>query len=333
MKAVQSAIHDLGIEVCNWFAILVFLRWQDCYWQASATSSHKISSGTDKTWVLRSKAETEHGGGAAGKAAIDDAVAAGIYRERTVFKGRDKDGRAISIQQIQQVVQTERAGHSFEIQEKHRVGGQSSGDAFNTALMDGFASRDDPEVKKKPAAIADKEPAAIADKKLRAIADKEPVPAPASSIKKKPAAAKPDASPLTEANLDKKNAEMADQNDQLNKCLIAAQQMLQKQEMANKRTLATIQREDVIPDSKKRMKTMHIEELTTLTSDVEKTIQDVKEASLHQQDIAHSDMKIDLLDRAHNVINDSKDVVKGLQGMMKGAASNEKASVRSSQRG
>ena len=59
---------------------------------------------------------------------------------------------------------------------------------------------------------------------------------------------------------------MAAQNEQLNKCLTAAQLMLQKQEMSNKKTLATAKTEDSLPESKKRMQKLHAEELASVTS-------------------------------------------------------------------
>ena len=51
-------------------------------------------------WMHRSKAETDHGGPVAGKAAIDAAVAAGLYEERVIFGGKDKGGKPVRISQI-----------------------------------------------------------------------------------------------------------------------------------------------------------------------------------------------------------------------------------------
>ena len=45
----------------------------------------------------------------------------------------------------------------------------------------------------------------------------------------------------------------------------------------------------------------------------------------------HSDIKIDILAKAHNLISESKDVVKGLQAMMPKPAVSDRASARSSQ--
>ena len=139
------------------------------------------------------------------------------------------------------------------------------------------------------------------------------------TIKRKPAAAGAAVSPLTTTNVDqKKNSDMAAQNEQLSKCLTAAQFMLQKQDMANKRALTAEVTNEVIPETENRMKNIHIEELTSLTSDIENAIQDVKDASIHKQHLAFSNSKIDILDKAHNLINESKDVIKGLLGLMKG---------------
>ena len=37
-------------------------QWQHAYWQAATIDSHSATCGTDRVWMLRSKAETEHGG-------------------------------------------------------------------------------------------------------------------------------------------------------------------------------------------------------------------------------------------------------------------------------
>ena len=55
---------------------------------------------TQSVWMHRSKAETDHGGPVAGKAAIDAAVAAGLYEERVIFGGKDKGGKPVRISQI-----------------------------------------------------------------------------------------------------------------------------------------------------------------------------------------------------------------------------------------
>ena len=49
-------------------------------------------------WMHRSKAETDHGGLAAGKAAIDAAVAAGFHEERVIFGGRNEGGNPCASQ-------------------------------------------------------------------------------------------------------------------------------------------------------------------------------------------------------------------------------------------
>ena len=62
-------------------------KWTDAYWQASNEVSNERSLISNKTWMFRAKAETEHGGGDKGAKAVDDAVAAGVYQQKSYSVG------------------------------------------------------------------------------------------------------------------------------------------------------------------------------------------------------------------------------------------------------
>ena len=74
--------------------------WTDSYWQASLVESHEKERSSEGCWMLRSKAEQDHGGPVAGKIAIDQAVLAGVYKERFIFAGKDAQGKPIRLSEI-----------------------------------------------------------------------------------------------------------------------------------------------------------------------------------------------------------------------------------------
>ena len=69
-----------------------------------------MEDATHNVWMHRSKAETDHGRPVAGKGAIDAAVAAGLYEERVLFGGKDKDGKPVRTSQIRVKEQGEPQG-------------------------------------------------------------------------------------------------------------------------------------------------------------------------------------------------------------------------------
>ena len=69
----------------------------------SSRNNSKNSKKQEFTKILfkdQNNSETDHGGPVAGKAAVDAVVAAGLFEERVIFGGRDKDGKPVRISQI-----------------------------------------------------------------------------------------------------------------------------------------------------------------------------------------------------------------------------------------
>ena len=54
--------------------------WKDAYWQASLEDTHTDRREQSGHWMLRQKAETDHGGGEKGEIAVQNAINAGILR-------------------------------------------------------------------------------------------------------------------------------------------------------------------------------------------------------------------------------------------------------------
>ena len=216
------------------------------------------------------------------------------------------------------------------LQEKHRVGAQSDGQAFTSAVIAAFAPQseiaiedgtDAEKTMKRPAASV---PLAIADgcdasvesvSKSNRNVKKKPASGAASTkleVNKKPAAA--DGAPtecqqLNETNLAARDAEVEAQNMQLNKCLDVAVTMMQKQEMIAKRWIMDLQTCEV-PDSKKRLKDIHVEELNRAITDIVVHIDQVKTATLTKSHVKYSDEKVDLLERSHSSIEEIKGIIK-----------------------
>ena len=302
--------------------------WQDAYWQASFEEGHEQSEGTHKGWILRSKAEHDHGGGAVGKAAIDDAVAAGIYREKIVFNGKDATGRPIKVSKIQVVEEREDYSHKVKIQEKHRVGCNSSSADFGKAFLEGFSGIDTADAKKK--ALRNKQQLALCDEDrgARSTVAKKPAASPkflgkpSAAVKKeaggaggKAAVKNEDGTRLTAAKVQAMDEEAESQNQQLNKCLSVAITMLQKQELANKRTSQVLDNATV-SESFKRLKGALSEELRALTTEIVQHTDVLKDDNINKQGTAHSDEKISHLDTAHNLIQSSKDMSKSIKGIL-----------------
>ena len=57
-------------------------RFEDIYWQQEVTESYNRGHLKTGEWVLRSRADAMHGGGAAGTPSVQDVIGAGIYRSK-----------------------------------------------------------------------------------------------------------------------------------------------------------------------------------------------------------------------------------------------------------
>lgn len=57
--------------------LLADVKFEDTYWQDETIDSYSHSHDRTGVWQLRSLVDTQHGGGADGRKAVDDAIAAG----------------------------------------------------------------------------------------------------------------------------------------------------------------------------------------------------------------------------------------------------------------
>ena len=79
--------------------ILSDAKFEDAYWQSEVSDTYNCKSGTNDTWVLRSKADWQHGGGSEGHKAVQDAIDCGRYQSRS-YKGKSANGQTITIEEV-----------------------------------------------------------------------------------------------------------------------------------------------------------------------------------------------------------------------------------------
>ena len=95
-------------------------NFQDSYWELKVEDRYVSKCGTGGRWVMREKAEQEHGGGITGRTAIENGIKAGIFEERFIECG---DGTQVS--QVKIVEDYEETSRSREVSaaKKARTGG------------------------------------------------------------------------------------------------------------------------------------------------------------------------------------------------------------------
>ena len=218
--------------------VLRDVNFEDVYWQSEATNSYSHKNGSEDIWILRAKADTQHGE-KGGHEAVQAAIDAGIYKSRMI-KVKNKEGKLVQVEQVN--ISEEKSSKTRDVtwKDKMRAGGQSSEQEFKQKgmkmLMDGTLAisgedADDPILKRPAAAssqlaIQDGTVSETPSKKSKTSSTLIKRPA-AHSLKKKPAAAEdssdeninPDKTPLKETALKKLEEMHIEQNEQLNGCL------------------------------------------------------------------------------------------------------------------
>ena len=294
--------------------------WSDAYWQASANESHSRKTTNTAEWMLRSKAVHDHGGGQAGEAAIDDAVAAGIYEERCVFSGKDKFGKPISIKQIRVTGERSDRAHTAELLEKVRVGTAADADTFKKALTNmagGVSIKDQPKKQKQPAlaAIEDNKPPSVASGKKPAAATPKAGNVIRTMMKgvsaKRPAAAAPRAAKsaaaqtITEEAKKKHDEEQEAQQTQLNKCLENALKQINATEMKARK----LQAQAKAAGAGTKLQEVHTQELARCISEIAVAQDRLKEMSVGKDGAAFEDKKVDLLETSSALLQETKDIM------------------------
>ena len=323
-------------------------QWTDAYWQASVSETHERKTTNTSEWMLKSKALTDHGGGQVGAAAIDEAVAAGIYEERVVFQGKDTFGKPIKLAQIRVKTEKSDQSHTTGLTEKTRVGAVADQDVFKRHLanLHGGGSVQDkqkhlkaitdkpqlPAIEDKPGTLCAKAKAKaviskikVLSKKPAGVMSKKPAGcSPAMSVAKKPAACGPSSPAMTEQLKAQHDQEQQAQNDQVNKCLEAALKQLATTEMKARRLQAQAQAAG--PGSK--IQEVHEPMLASSVTEMSVMQDKLKDVMVQNLDLSFQDKKVDLLEQADKMLQEAKDIMNVLQKSIAPRASAASASSR-----
>jgi hypothetical protein len=95
--------------------------YKSAYWSLDVSHTVEWSSKNVGRWILRAKAEQDHGGGVRGAEAIESAIAIGLYQVRSVA-GKDSQGRPIEVQQVKVVEDEDALSTSNSIKENKQLG-------------------------------------------------------------------------------------------------------------------------------------------------------------------------------------------------------------------
>ena len=74
-------------------------RFEDVYWQTNVEDKYSRKHQQREHWVLRAIAETNHGGGAQGREAVQAAVDVGYYLSRKI-KSKGPKGEPLELEEI-----------------------------------------------------------------------------------------------------------------------------------------------------------------------------------------------------------------------------------------
>ena len=253
-----------------------------------------MSKGLRGSWLLRSKAETQHGGGEKGAQAIDEAVAAGIYRERFTETKDPKTGQD-QVSQIQVIEQEGTKMHDVSYRDKARAGGKINEDIFKDKAIGMFVDHDNedptgPTIMKRPAAI------------YKAESDDSKT---VHSIKKKPATP---AAGLTQEQLEATSKEEAAHNDRVNSCIVSA--LKQSRDLHFKiASIKHVLESAGVEGAKRKVRDIHVESCTEGRADIENNIGALQSFAVTDLDIKHCDAKVDALTQASNAIETGRQAI------------------------
>lgn len=121
----QDKIHEYVFEDKD---------FTDVYWQQSSSDRYMKSQANTRKWLLRSRADAQHGQGAEGRAAIQQAIHCGIYKSMTT-KSRNKDGKTVEVDEVCIAEGEDISMHVAELSYKHRAGCSSTAYDFKKDVV------------------------------------------------------------------------------------------------------------------------------------------------------------------------------------------------------
>ena len=248
--------------------------YEDCYWETVASDTYTTSGSTTGSWILRSKAETQHGGGEKGEKAIDDAIALGIYREHIDEIKDKKTGKKTRVSRIQVREEEEKETHDVKYGNKARAGGKISEEDFKDKAAEILCDDENKPILKRPAANNDVVPLALQGKVKAEDASKGGKP---QTILKRPAAmkahyqvvAESKQTGITQEQLDTKAKEDAAQNERVNDCIVSALKQSRDLHMKIASCKYRLQQAEIDNGTRAKVRDIHVESCTEILRDLE----------------------------------------------------------------
>ena len=285
--------------------------YEDVYWQTSVTDKLTKKLSAKGKWMLRTRAETLHGGGAQGARAVQDAIDAGIFEEQEIVV--NKKGKNITISKVKVFEETEEHGREFALESKKRAGGRMEREAFNDAIHE-MDMNLDLEVMKKPsgAGSSNDTPTITAKKRASAqmLEDRAETTTLSDTPMKKPAAATPKkmghTMQVTAANLAQLNKENAEKNIRVNSAMRNAMGIISTKTTCALTSLDRLHQVGINDEIKKAVVT----QLTTVIDDMKAKHNDLQTCIATKQAVEHMDNKHSLLDECAKLMNAVNDILR-----------------------
>ncbi len=142
--------------------ILKDTKFDDVYWQTDVTDTYSRTHRMKETWMLRSKVDTEHGGGAQGHEEVQQAIDAGLYKTRFITT-KTPQGKPLRLEEVCVPQEEGMQGRTATLATKVRAGGKSTELQFKAGFVGVWADTCEAEAEKPchEAKIVRKRPASI----------------------------------------------------------------------------------------------------------------------------------------------------------------------------
>ena len=99
IQALSSRNRQKKLQTLKFTEVILRdVNFEDVYWQSEVTDSYSQKMGSEDIWILRAKADTQHGE-KGGHEAVQAAIDAGIYKSRMI-KVKNKEGKLVQVEQV-----------------------------------------------------------------------------------------------------------------------------------------------------------------------------------------------------------------------------------------
>ncbi len=109
-------------------------KFDDVYWQTDVVDNYSRTHQMKETWKLRSKVDAEHGGGTHVHEAVQEAIDAGIYKNRFIT-AKSCQGKALELEEVCVPQEEGVQGPTATLVTKARAGGKSTVMQFKAGFV------------------------------------------------------------------------------------------------------------------------------------------------------------------------------------------------------